>query len=108
VNIGDLRHRVTIEEATITRDDFGGEIETWGTVATAWAAVEPLQGREFLEGRRAEAEVSTRIRVRYRAGIVPGMRVSWGDHVYDIEAVIEHESKRRELRLMCRELGIDR
>lgn len=106
--IGDLRHRVTIEEKTITRDTYGGEEITWSTVATCWAAVEPLQGREFLEGRRLEAEVSTRIRIRYRSGVVPGMRITWGDHVYDIEAVIEHESKRRELRLMCRELGIDR
>lgn len=105
---GELRHRVTIEEKTVTKDSYGGEEVTWSEVATVWAAVEPLQGREFLDGRRLEAEISTRIRMRYRSGVLPGMRVTWGDHTYDVEAVIEHESRRRELRLMCREVGIDR
>lgn len=107
VDIGALRHRVTIESKTITRDTFGGQVVTWGTVANCWASVEPLKGREFLEGRRAEAEVSTRILIRYRAGVLPGMRVTWGDRVYDIQAVIENKSARRELWLMCREWGID-
>lgn len=108
MDLGSLRHRITIEEATISRDGYGGETKAWATVATVWAAVEPLQGREFLEGRRAEAEVNTRIRIRYRAGILPGMRITWGNHVYDIGSVIEHNSDRREIRLMCREWGIDR
>lgn len=108
MRIGELRHRVRVESKTVTRDGFGGEVETWAAVFTAWAAVEPLQGREFHEGRRAEAEVSTRIRMRYRSGVLPGMRVVWGDHTYDIEAAVEHKSERRELRLMCREWGVDR
>jgi SPP1 family predicted phage head-tail adaptor len=105
---GKLRHRVTIEEATLTRDGFGGQVETWAEWITCWASVEPLQGREFLEGRREEAGVDTRIRIRYRSGVLPGMRVTWGDHTYDIESVIEPESRRRELVLMCREWGLDR
>ena len=32
------------------------------------------------------------------------MRVAWLDRVFDIEAVIERYSERRELWLMCREL----
>lgn len=108
MKIGDLRHRVTLESKSVTRDGYGGEVETWSTVATCWAAVEPLVGREFLEGRRLEAEVNTRIRIRYRSGVVPGMRITWGSHTYDIEAVQEVESRRRELRLMCREWGVDR
>lgn len=108
MEIGDLRHRITLEQRTATKDDFGGEVITWATWAEAWAAIEPLQGREFLDGRRLEAEISTRIRIRYRPGVVPGMRITWGDHVYDIQSVIEHESRRRELRIMCRELGPDR
>jgi len=107
VDFGELRHRVTIESQTTTRDDYGGEVPTWATVATVWAAVEPLAGREFMDGRRQEAEINTRIRLRYRSGLVPGMRVTWGDHVYDIEAVIERKSQRREVWLMCREWGLD-
>jgi SPP1 family predicted phage head-tail adaptor len=71
-----------------------------------WAAVEPLTGREFLEGRALDAEVSTRIRIRYRSGLVghPEMRVVWGSQVFDVEAVLEKKSERREIWLMCREV----
>ncbi len=96
-----LRHRVAIEQKTPTRDTFGGEVEAWNPVATVWASVEPLQGREYLEARQLEAEVTTRIRIRYRDGIVPQMRVVWGSHTYDVQAVIEPDSGRRELQLMC-------
>ena len=108
MKIGSLRHRVTIESQTTTQDAYGGEVITWSEVATVWAAVEPLSGREFMDGRRQEAEINTRIRIRYRSGLLPGMRVTWGDHTYDIEAVIERESRRREIWLMCREWGVDR
>jgi SPP1 family predicted phage head-tail adaptor len=96
-----MRHRVTIQQKAPTRDTFGGEVEAWNAVATVWASVEPLQGREFLEARQLQAEVTTRIRIRYRAGIVPQMRVVWGSHFYDVQAVIETEARRRELQLMC-------
>jgi SPP1 family predicted phage head-tail adaptor len=108
LDFGKLRHRVTIESSTVTRDEYGGEVITWAEVFTTWAAVEPLSGREFLDGRRQESEINTRIRLRYRSGLVPGMRVTWGAHVYDIESVIERESRRREIWLMCQELGLDR
>jgi len=104
VKIGELRHRVTIQEKVVTVDAYGGEVITWSTVATVWAAVEPLWGREFLEGRRQENEISTRIRIRYREGLTPSMRVVWGFRAFDIESVIERESRRREIWLMCREL----
>ena len=100
---GMLRHRVTIEQKVPTRDTFGGEVETWTLVATVWASVEPLQGREYLAARQLQAELTTRIRIRRRTGILPQMRVVWGSHTYDIQAVIEPESGRRELQLMCTE-----
>jgi SPP1 family predicted phage head-tail adaptor len=102
---GKLRHRVTIQEDQgTTQDSLGQEIEDWQDVATVWAAVEPLQGREFLEAKQLQAEVTTRIRIRYRSGIEPEMRVVWGDHTYDVISVIETESRRREIELMCMEV----
>ena len=68
---GKLRHRVTLQEdqAAGTQDSYGQEVEDWQDVATVWAAVEPLQGREFLGGKQLVAEVTTRIRIRYFSGL---------------------------------------
>lgn len=102
---GGLRHRVTIQDSSDpARDTYGAEIDVWADVATVWAVVEPLQGREFFDAQATNAETTTRIRLRYREGIVPEMRVTWGNHIYDILSVIEVGSERRELHLMCREL----
>jgi SPP1 family predicted phage head-tail adaptor len=95
---------VTIQQKDPTQDQYGEEVPTWSDVGEVWAAIEPLRGREFLEAQRVGADVTTRIRIRYRSGIVPEMRVVWGDHIYDIEAVIPIEERGREIHLMCKEL----
>lgn len=103
---GPLRHRITIQQkqTPVTQNDYGEEVITWSEVDTVWAAVEPLSGREFLEAQRAGAEVTTRIRIRHRDGILPEMRVVWDSHIYDIENVIPIEERQREIHLMCKEL----
>ena len=53
---GQLRHRVTIQQATETTDGFGGVTQAWATFATVWAAVEPLTGREYLQGAPGAGE----------------------------------------------------
>ncbi len=101
---GDLRHKVTIQQKTTTKDTEGIPSETWPDFATVWAAIEPLQGREFFSAQAVNAQVTTRIRIRYRAGITPTMRVSYGTRIFDIQVVIDVEERHRELQLMCQEV----
>lgn len=102
---GTLRHRVTIQQKAVTRDSYGAEVVTWQDVATTWGAVEPLSGREYLAALQTQAEVTTRIRLRYRSDVTlqPEMRATWTGHVYDILAIVEVETRQREVHLMCRE-----
>ncbi len=102
---GELRERVTIQEKLVSKDSFAEERPLWSDVATVWAAVEPLSGREFLEARQVQAETTTRIRMRYRAGIRAEMRLVHGTHIYEITAPpMDIESKHKELQLMCKEI----
>lgn len=99
--IGKLRQRVDLQQATESQNAFGEMTKSWATAATVWAAVEDLQGREFLEARQLEAEVSTRIRIRERAGVGPDWRVLHGSDVYDVKAVVVDATRAREMQLMC-------
>ncbi len=103
---GKLRHRVVIQENTPTRDSYGDEVDSWSTWATVWGAVEPLTGREaFSAGANQRlAEVTHRIRIRYRSGVLPTMRVTWRSRTFNIQSVIEPETRDREIQLMCEEL----
>lgn len=101
---GDLRQRVTIQNKTAVRNSYGEEVITWVDLATVWAAVEPLRGREFLDGKMITPETTTRIRIRFRDGVSPEQRVVFGSKNYDILAIVHVEERERELHLMCQEI----
>lgn len=101
---GELRERITIQQATATRDAIGGEVEAWTTYAEMYAAIEPLSGRELFAAKQVAGEVSHRVRIRYHAGIVPKMRALHGARVLDIEAALNVDTRDRETHLYCREV----
>lgn len=100
---GALRHSVSIQRKIMTTDSHGGPVEAWDTVCTTNASIEPLQGREFIAAQAVNAETTGRIRMRYRSGIVPAMRVIFGTRVFNIQSVINPEERNRELILMVSE-----
>lgn len=101
---GRLDKRVTLQAHGITQDANGTPVEGWSDVATVWAAVEPLSGREFFAAAQVQAEQMQRITIRYRTGVTTAMRVTWAGRVFDITAVIDWRERHEALQLMCREL----
>jgi SPP1 family predicted phage head-tail adaptor len=104
MRIGDLRHRVTLQKKTITEDALKQQSEAWVSVATVWAAVEPLSGREYFAAKQVNAEISVRITIRYRKGITPDMRVVFGDRAFEVLSVVNPKERCESLVLMCREV----
>ena len=102
---GRLRHLVAIERPVSTRDDFGGVIESWQTVATVWAEIHPLSGREFIAAQSTQAGVTTRITIRHLPGVTAAMRVNHDGTLYNIRAVLPDPTLVRHIALMC-ETGI--
>lgn len=103
MNPGILRNQVVIQRKTSTQSTTGEEVITWVNVAMVWASIEPLRGQEFLEAARLAADIDARIRIRYRAGILPSMRVVFGERIFDIQAVIHVKELKREMQLMVKE-----
>lgn len=64
---GALTRRITLQQRATTQDTFGGQSITWTDVATVWAAVEPLTGRELLSAQAVQSTVSHQITIRYQA-----------------------------------------
>lgn len=87
---GRLRHRVTIEQKVITRDpDTGAPITTWQPFATDIAAeVVPLSAKEFIAAQAMQSQVSARITLRYRPGLLAAMRITFRGQVYNIAGVL--------------------
>lgn len=102
---GQLDQRVTVERNTTTTDGWGGVVTTWAPLFTAWAAVEPLTGREYLAAQAAVSEVTARIRMRFRPWMTAEDRVIHNGTTYNIVSLIDVRSDHRELVLMCKALG---
>jgi len=103
VRSGIYRHKITIQQPTESVDAFGQAIKSWSTYAQPFAAVEPLRGREYFASQQFNAEITTRIRLRYLSGVTPKMRVSFDGRIYNIQSIIDVSERNRETHLMCSE-----
>lgn len=102
---GELRHRVTIQQRVTGQDEYGQPLNTWQDMATVWAKIEDLTGREYFSAQQIPtAQVSTRATIRWRADVKPEMRLVHGSRVLDIKAVLDPDGRRRQLQLMCQEV----
>jgi SPP1 family predicted phage head-tail adaptor len=105
MRIGTLRHRVRIERGEAAQDGLGAEVLTWREVATVWAEVRSVSGREQTEmGEQIFGLLTHQVWMRYRTGITPKMRLVWNGRVLEIQSVHEVDNRMRSLRLMCLEV----
>lgn len=102
---GTLRHRVTLQRLVSAQGASGDLAQSWADVTTVYAAVEPLSGREYWQAQQVAAETSIRVRIRYRQGVEPTMRVLYGSRILEILGIVDLEERHVELQLMCREIN---
>lgn len=93
VKIGDLRHRVQIEQASRTSDGGGGAALTWVLVAEVWAAMWPRSMREPHDMDRVAGRATHDVWIRFRSDVKPEMRMRFGARVFDIRGVIDPEDR---------------
>lgn len=103
---GQLRHRLALQSPseTIVR---GEAVVTWNTVATRWAKIEALQGRELWNARQVQPDITHRIELRFETGIA--LTSKWrlllaGTRVLEILAVRRPEERAINWLLDCKEL----
>lgn len=65
--IGKYRHRVTIQKQTEGQDDFGGNFPTWTDHKEVFAAINPMNGKEYWEAKKENSEIEGDMLIRYLA-----------------------------------------
>ena len=107
MSAGTKRKRLTLETFAETPDDFGDATAgTYTKLATVWASVQPLRGRELAQFQQVSADVTHRIKMRYRsdlAVLTPKDRAVLGSRNFDILSVINVREANVEMELMCKE-----
>ena len=98
-----LRQRITIQQQSQTPDTGGGFSRSWGNVATVWAEVIPISGREVLANQQLQGQVTHRITIRYRSGVTTAMRVAYEGRVFNIRSVLNIRERDDLLEILAEE-----
>ena len=101
VKIGDLRHRITFQKERKVPDGHHGHTSLWDNVATVWAKVDPVSGREYYYSHQLKNAISHKITIRYRDDITEELRVVFEERIMKIESLINLEEKERFMELRC-------
>ena len=89
VPLGARRRRLVLERPVDEPDGFGGRLRRFVAGPILWGAVEPL-GASAAGGRY-------RVRLRYRPGVVPAMRLVDGARRFAIRSADDPDGARRAL-----------
>lgn len=105
MEIGDLRHRITLQKLTNTVNENGFELETWEDVKTVWAAASNLHGREYFAAAAVQAENTVKFTIRYLEGLDTAMRILFRGKQYNITAIDNIKYQNRYLEIKALEVA---
>ena len=85
---GLLRHRITVQAATSSRNATGEPVAAWAAVGVRWGQILPLSGREATPGSQVEGRNTVRITIRYYPGLTAEHRLTHDGRIFEILSVI--------------------
>lgn len=100
---GRLDQKIRIEKSTETKDVVGGPVITWNTLATVFASVEPISGRELLSADQLQAEATIRVRCRYVPNVTTECRIVHKGRIIDIVFLQNIREGRAKYEILCSE-----
>lgn len=103
IRIGELRHRLVLEDVSRVYDGSGGATESWQQQAELWAALRPLQGSEREHADKLAGHVSHEIWIRHRSGVTQQMRFRSGERIFEIRAIVDVGERGRFLKCLVEE-----
>lgn len=104
MNIGEFRHRLTLQTITAQNPDAAGQSQpTWTTATTRWGKVEPLTGRELFRAQQLAADVTHRITIRHHGTLTAAGRILFGSRVFNLLLILNPLEKNKTLEILAKE-----
>ena len=105
IHSGQLRHKITFQSNTETRDSYGGVVNSWATYFTTFASANSVSGGERLGGDKITADRGMEFicRANPSNSVSPQNRISWNSRTFDIESVSNFEERGHFLKITATE-----
>ena len=103
MNPGELTHRITIQNKTITQDAELNSIETWADWRTVWAKPLAKTSREFYRLSTNNSEITEVFKILYNPNVTAHQRIKFrGRYLEIIGDPINEGEKDNGLLLTCK------
>ena len=105
---GQLTRRLCIQRRSTVQNSVGEPQLSWTDVATVWADIEPLTGRELESAQRMVSEVSHQIMVRYQpmfadTQLLASYRGLYKGRVFNLQACWNQDERNAVVTLLASE-----
>ena len=107
MDIGKLNRRVEILQLFKDRDECGGEVGEWKSVAKVWAAISPVSGTEQMFAQQVTAEAVVKITIRYLPWLDVMHRIRYGERLFEIVGSLDSETMHKATIINCKEMVLD-
>ena len=103
-DFGRYKERIVLQQKTLSANDIGEQVESWATLATVWANVRPMSGRELVRAGAVMTETVWVIRIRYRDDVTPQIRATLGSMMLEFVSVGDTAGSKMELEITAKEV----
>ena len=103
MQIGRLRHKVTIMRVTKTPDGKGGFTRTWAAGENVWADVVPSSSRERFYAGQVDADATHKVTIRQTPNIDIEDIILLGARNLHVVGLRNIEERNRMIELRCKE-----
>ena len=112
MEIGRLNKRIMLQRRTGALDGSGQLANSWVDVATVWADIRPITGREKMRALMVGWELTHTVLIRYNVTFPPVQtlatwRVKYGDRILSISSALDFDEAHAVIVLDCIEGGPD-
>lgn len=101
INPSKFNHRLQLQQVTQTPDGAGGYTESWALVSSLWASIDPIRGREKMQGMQLETPITHKIFCRYNSAVTTKKRFLLGSRVFNIVEVLNIEEQNQFLEILA-------
>lgn len=90
-----MRHTISVQTNTDSRDAYGGITNSWATTFTTRASINEVRGGERVGSGQTAADKFLKIvfRVDPSNPVSPQNRILFGSRVFDIESIVDFEER---------------
>ena len=109
---GTLKHRLTFQAQTDSKDSLGAPQQVWSNTATVWGNVEPISARDYVGAQRLSNEITHLITIRASSTFAKPLDVAtlqavFGTRTFRIHGCLNVDEASVYLMLYASEQSID-